>query len=168
MTPSQTEKESQVRGSFCRSLLWGETPHGGFMASESSKKPKSPPIEGIQSDEVIPSREQQWREIVTNPPESLPPRHLIPETTVPESTAPESTAPEWAPLEKPEETSNSAHTDSLFEFEGTPQELTLRRGIAILLLTATFLILWQEVVGDTGLNSGSPINSSRIQQVLEH
>lgn len=158
MTPSQTEKESQVRGSFCRSLLWGETPHGGFMASESSKKPKSPPIEGIQSDEVIPSREQQWREIVTNPPESLPPRQL----------APESTAPEWAPLEKPEETSNSAHTDSLFEFEGTPQELTLRRGIAILLLTATFLILWQEVVGDTGLNSGSPINSSRIQQVLEH
>ncbi len=128
------------------------------MASESSKKPKSPPIEGIQSDEVIPSREQQWREIVTNPPESLPPRQL----------APESTAPEWAPLEKPEETSNSAHTDSLFEFEGTPQELTLRRGIAILLLTATFLILWQEVVGDTGLNSGSPINSSRIQQVLEH
>ena len=158
MTPSQTEKESQVRGSFCRSLLWGETPHGGFMASESSKKPKSPPIEGIQSDEVIPSREQQWREIVTNPPESLPPRQL----------APESTAPEWAPLERPEETSNSAHTDSLFEFEGTPQELTLRRGIAILLLTATFLILWQEVVGDTGLNSGSPINSSRIQQVLEH
>ena len=128
------------------------------MASESSKKPKSPPIEGIQSDEVIPSREQQWREIVTNPPESLPPRQL----------APESTAHEWAPLEKPEETSNSAHTDSLFEFEGTPQDLTLRRGIAILLLTATFLILWQEVVGDTGLNSGSPINSSRIQQVLEH
>ena len=138
------------------------------MASESSKKPKSPPIEGIQSDEVIPSREQQWREIVTNPPESLPPRHLIPETTAPESTAPESTVPEWAPLEKPEETSNSAHTDSLFEFEGTPQELTLRRGIAILLLTATFLILCQAVVGDTGLNSGSPINSSRIQQVLEH
>ncbi len=158
MTPSQTEKESQVRGSFCRSLLWGETPHGGFMASESSKKPKSTPIEGIQSDEVIPSREQQWREIVTNPPESLPARHLAPDTTT----------PEWAPLEKPEETSNSAQTDSLFEFEGTPQELTLRRGIAILLLTATFLILWQEVVGDTGLNSGSPINSSRIQQVLEH
>lgn len=116
------------------------------------KKPQIPTtchdFEDPTPEVEIPSREQQWLDVVSHPAPLLPPKI--------EATP---TVPGPKPLFVGPEVTPSETTLELDEAYSTPL-----RCLAIILLTAIFLLAWQQRVGDEStvdrISSSSLLNKS--------
>ena len=114
------------------------------------KEPQKRAIRHEYADPIlevtIPSREQQWLDVVSHPAAPLAPRiSPIEAPPVPEAAP---AAPDSLPV------SEDAALEPLYS--------PMIRGIAIIVLTVLFLLAWQDRVGDE-----STVDRVRASQVLD-